>query len=417
VGAWWVHPGALLCLFMLPAYLFVVFAVPALWPDAIVLRTNDYLSGGYDVLGALTLLILGLGCYAGGRVDVTAFRRTAPSYEISPVFLTGMAAITLSAYAIWFSPAIARGQLFVPREELNRIPGVTSFTQVGVPFVVCYLFARLRNRQRLPRLVHVLFWTVLLATVMRVYMWSERLALIELGVPAVLALVAYARPRRRGARVGLKLVRNFGPFVGLPLLLAGFAATEVFRSWTAYSQTTDLTLGKFVLSRMATYYYTALNNGAGMLATANWPDFQLIYVLDLVYQLPFGIGAAIWSGLGRTNAPHFDFLERFGDPEFNNMSGIYPIFYDLGISCGLLYFAILGAVFGVSYRAYQKGELFGVLFFPSMFVACLEVMRISYVNGTRTFLIWVGAFAALIAFQRRSRVRLPVHAVPVADGS
>jgi hypothetical protein len=186
-------------------------------------------------------------------------------------------------------------------------------------------------------------------------------------------------------------------------LLGFFTATEMFRSWESYSEHQSLNLGEFMVSRLVTYYYTALNNGAGLLATSVWPKYDFVFILEWVYRLPFGIGEFLWSTLGRRDIPANIFLERFGDPEFNNMSGIYPILYDAGYIGGVLYFFVFGLVAGTMYRGMRKGTRLGIVLYPSLLVACLEVMRVGYLNGTRAFLVVVGALLA--ATQLRSTAR------------
>lgn len=392
---WWLHPGKLVLFFMLPIYLFVTFVVPALWPELIVLRARVYMDAEYVLLGASSLLLLGGGALLGSRLQLGPAQGAPVLYHVRERFLLGMGILAAAAYLIWFWPAIARGELLLERDELNQTPGVTSFTQLGVPFVVCYLYAARRAGQQFSRPLRLMFRTLLVFTVLRVYMWSERLALIEIAVPCAVLLLAFYKPQRPIMRTGFNLVRRYGPFLGIPVLFFFFGVTEVVRSWTSYSQKQDITLVDFIISRIATYYYTALNNGAGMLATSNiWPTFEFLSIGEWVYRLPFGIGLTFWNSLGRDGMPHDEFLRRFADVEFNNMSGIYPVFYDVGITLGLLYFGGLGVLMGLAYGEAKRGRRLGTLIFPSMLVACIEVLRIMYLNNTRCFLVFVGAVLA-----------------------
>lgn len=389
---WWLHPGKLILFFMFPIYLFVGFVVPGLWPELIVLRSRVYMDGEYVILGAGSLLVLGVAAILGSRIVWK--QGPVRLYDINQRFMVAIGALSVMAYGIWFWPVIQRGQLFLSRDELNQTPGVTSFTQLGVPYVICYLYATRRAGQQLSGPVHWLFKLIIFLTVARVYIQSERLALIEVLVPAAVLVLAYYVPRRPTARTLFEAVRKYGPFLGIPLLFVFFGATEVVRSWTSYSQTQDISLVDFVISRVATYYYTALNNGAGMLATSAWPDFEFLFIFEWIYRLPFGVGAFVWESLGRHEMPHEDFLARFGDPEFNNMSGIYPIFFDVGIVAGIAYFAALGLGMGIAYNQAKQGRPLGTLIFPSLIVACTEVLRIMYLNNTRCFLVLIGALLA-----------------------
>jgi hypothetical protein len=397
---WWLNPGKFLLLFVLPLYLFLVLLVPSVWPDALVLRSANYMRFDFVVLGAATIVTMGASALIGAKVDLSP-RPSALRSEVSEPLLVVLALLASVAYLIWFWPAIVQMRFFLQRDELNRIAGVTSFTQLGVPVVTAYLYARWRNRQRFSRVMDVLFGVVLVLATARVYMWSERLALIEIAIP-ILACALLYRPLRGATPLALyRLIARFGPFLGVALLLVLFGATEVVRSWQSYAVTGNQTFGTFVVSRLTTYYFTALNNGAGMLQTSSWPTYEGLWVFGWIYAFPFGVGQTFLDAVGHREAPHDLFLARFGDPEFNNMSGIFPIFHDIGSVLGLAYFAAQGFVFGLAYRSAVKGEAVGALLYPPMLVACMELLRISYLNGQRCFPIVMGALALVLKFRVR----------------
>jgi hypothetical protein len=398
---WWLNPGKLLLFFTLPLYAFTVGLMPVLWPQLIVLRYGQYMDGHFAALGGACLAVAGAAAWLGARVDV-AEEKNDQVYDINQYFLLGIGVVTVLAYAVWFGPTVLRGQLFLPREELNRVAGVTSFTQFGVTYVVCYMYATRRALQPLGLHLRLLFHLILVLTLARVFIWSERLALIEVGVPAFVCLLAYARPRRAWLGAALGVLGKYGPLLALPLLLGFFALTEMFRSWSSeYYQSQNIPIGEFMVSRLVTYYYTALNSGAGLLATAEWPSFKLVYILNWFYKLPFGIGQAFAPALARDAAPTDAFLSRFGDPEFTNMSGIFPIIYDVGVWGGLTYFGLFGFFAGFTFRALESGRRIGILLFPTVFVACLEILRIAYLSESRCFLIVVGALGAMSQLRPR----------------
>jgi hypothetical protein len=329
-------------------------------------------------------------------------RPSALRTEVSEPLLVVLSVVTITAYLIWFWPAIVHLRFLMPRDELNRIAGVTSFSQLGVPVVMAYLYARWRNGQRFSRLMDTLFVVLLLLATARVYMWSERLALIELAIPILVCALLYRPFRRPASRWFYRLMAGWGPFLGLGMLLVLFGATEVVRSWQVYGAHSNQAFGTFVVNRVTTYYFTALNNGAGMLATSHWPTYDGLWVFGWLYTFPFGIGQAFLDAAGHRTAPHELFLHRFGDPEFNNMSGIYPIFFDFGIVLGLVYFALQGFGFGLAYRSAVKGEVLGALLYPPILVTCMELLRISYLNGQRCFLIVMGALLLALNFRVRA---------------
>jgi hypothetical protein len=229
----------------------------------------------------------------------------------------------------------------------------------------------------------------------------ERLAAIEIGVPALVLLLT--QTDARGAfRRSRQVVAAVGPYLAVPALLAGFTVTEYFRSWSTYSQTQRLPLIDFMTSRVTTYYYTALNNGAGLLTTRGdeWPSYRFLYTADWFYRLPGGLGETFRRlFIGHGDHPTNLFLESYGDPEFNNMSGIFPVMYDVGAIGVGVYFLVFGVVAGMLYRSMMRGAKVGALLYPPVFVGCLEILRTPYLNGSRVILLFAGALLLLRAMR------------------
>jgi len=244
-------------------------------------------------------------------------------------------------------------------------------------------------------------------TVARVLMWSERLALVEIIVPMMVILITHAGARWRRFGWLRSTVAHGGPYLAIPVLFALFTVTEYFRSWKSYSHTQTRPLFEFMASRLVTYYFTALNNGAGMLRTStdDWPTFHLLYTVNWLYQLPGGAGEAIASVVGVRESPTALFLNNYADPEFNNMSGIFPIIYDLGTSGGAIYFALFGFIAGLLYRSMVLGGKIGGILYPILFVGIVEIFRITYLNSSRTVLLVGGA---LVLLSQMRAVRLEV---------
>jgi hypothetical protein len=332
----------------------------------------------------------------GARI---AFDRPAPGgYVVPPTVLGIVGLLTVMAYAIWFFPILLHGRVMMERDELNQMPGITSFTQMGIPFVLCYAHCALTSGQRFPRIVRWELYLILFLTFARVFIWSERLAMIEVMVPAAVVVLTQARVPRGPWRRARSVLAAFGPYLAVPILIGGFTVTEYFRSWKTYSHTQSLPLVDFMVSRVVTYYFTALNNGAGFLATQvdEWPTYHFLYVLTPIYCLPAGIGEGLRTLVtGHQEWPHFAFLQSYADVEFNNMSGIFPYMHDMGLVGACVYFAASGLVAGTLYRSLMRGGKVGAMLYPSVFVACVEVLRISYLNGPRIVLVFVGALLLL----------------------
>jgi hypothetical protein len=404
---WWIHPGKLLLFFLVPIYTFVVLVVPVTSPELIVLKAGSYASGPYAVFGLAVLVAMGVCAMIGASVSIDA-RQEGSSISVNPKLLATFGSIAIIAYLIWFYPAILHGNFSAgDRAALNQTPGVTSFTQLGVPFVVAYLNGRLLEGRNFGSLVRFQFRMILFLTLVRVQLWSERLALIEVVVPMAILLFTHRLPQTSFGKNFYRVVGAFGPFLAIPLLLLVFTITEFFRSWTTYSKTQNLPLLDFMTSRLVTYYFTAINNGIGMLVTqeGRWPTYDFNYTAEWLYHLPLGIGNAVHDLAVQNGGTDNEFLLRYADVEFNNMSGIFPIIYDLGHVGGILYFCGFGFVAGVLYRSMLNGRILGLTFYPSVFVGCLEIMRVTYLNGSRAVLIVVGSTAAYLQV-RSARARM-----------
>jgi hypothetical protein len=231
----------------------------------------------------------------------------------------------------------------------------------------------------------------------RVYVWGERTALVEIVMPAVALVTVWGI---RSKRQSVHRVVKFAPFIGLALLVLFFGATEFFRSWSFY-KSLGTPFWEFVLTRLMTYYYTALNNGAGMLAILDWPTWQFENVLGWLHKFPFFIGEGFRYLIAA--APQRDFLESYGDPEFNNVSGIFVVFHDIGLPLGFLYAAAWGAALGFWYRQMVRGEGLGSLMYPACYLSLLEIFRFLYFGNQRAFPIFLAILIGYYFCSSRKR--------------
>jgi hypothetical protein len=238
--------------------------------------------------------------------------------------------------------------------------------------------------------------------VFRVYVWSERLALIELGVSVAIPVfcVLYNDGRRRRLRAFI----NMMPLIAVPLLLGYFGFAEYFRSWQSDFYQGKRPFWEFVAGRLASYYYTSLNNGAGMMETQNWPTYKFEYSLAFALKAPAMLGPLFKYYVGGGASSVTKFLMLYGDEEFNNPSGIYSIFMDVGVPGALIYFATFGFLCGVLYRALIAGHARGVVLYPLFFIALLEMYRYPYLGESRSFTALIGAGVALYFLSKRKRL-------------
>jgi oligosaccharide repeat unit polymerase len=267
------------------------------------------------------------------------------------------------------------------KTELGNIPGVTILTQIGIAAVAVssVVLADKYSRAELFRLIIVVGLSI-----PRAYVYSERLAFLELVVPVVVVGTA-----RLSMRVGFRrTIAKVFPVAGIALGVVTFSFFEYFRSWQFYRLHGESSFPEFVLNRLAGYYATAINNGQVILDHLNWPGrlpfdtLEAFWSMQGVYQLHLyeilGGHDRPYAKSGGPGSLYFDALDRFTNPEFNNPSGYVAPFVDYGPFGGLVFFLLFGVVAGLLYREFCNGRLLGLLVYPVFFTGLVEWPRYMY---------------------------------------
>jgi hypothetical protein len=277
------------------------------------------------------------------------------------------------------------------------VAGVTSLTQIGIADVVIAGVLLCHGRRSV--LVRHLS-IVLLLGLLRSYLLTERLALLELIVPLVAVGAAWLRQRPRRGRWLPAL-----PIFALPVLLVVFGAFEYSRSWVYYRSRTTQSFPLFVVNRLAGYYATSYNNGALQLTQPRDPN-----------RLPYDSIQAFWTAPGisqlhlyyRLTKQNGDdllntVLSQRGNPEFNNPGGLAVPTIDFGRVGGAVFFFIAGLIIGLAYRSWRSGQPTGLLVYPVFFTGLLELPRYLYWTQGRVFppLVFLVIVAAVM--HRRGR--------------
>ncbi len=436
-GLWWVSPVGALAL-VVPTTLWYATSLDddtyrLLW------RSPKVLTDQTALLTAAAALALAVGAVV---VRVAARRRPVrPWPGLAPDQLARLERgagvvfwLTAVGYAAFAVAAAARGlslqalvQAFVAqdnyssqfREQLAPVPGVTTLTQCGLAYVV--MAGVLLVHRWDARTARRLGVVVLLALV-RSFVNTERLALLELAVPLVVVLAVAVR------RSGPPAVRRavvLAPVLLVPLVVAVFGAFEYSRSWQFFSERTSQGFWGFVVARIAGYYATAYNNGAIRLDEGGYPG-----------RLPYESFQGAWDAPGVSSLGLYeqwsapvppsaqDLLERFGNPEFNNPGGLTVPLLDLGVVGGLIYLAVAGVLLGLAYQAFVEGRLVGLLLYPIAATGVFEIPRYVYWSQGRVLpaVLCVVAVTAYVTLSHtvpppRSRARrraVPVHRAPLA---
>ena len=206
---WWSRPSRLVAFVLVPIYLYCGYMDEDFY--ALYAHQGKYLVGDTFIVGLLALAAFALSsaCVEGGIGPAPAPSRVS-SARVRKALLA-LYVVVLTTYAFFLFPILLRPQLVLEhlsgsvetmvelRNVLNRVPGFTSLVALQSLCVILTLnYGRLTG-ERLPRHYLVLMAMVVVACALRTWLWSERLALVELIVPA--AIVKFADLRSAKGRV------------------------------------------------------------------------------------------------------------------------------------------------------------------------------------------------------------------------
>ncbi|WP_406806840.1 oligosaccharide repeat unit polymerase [Burkholderia semiarida] len=409
-GYWWEDPARLVPMFILPLY--GLLSLSLLGDQKSIARI--YFDGYYAFAGALFLMVVAATAWLATTEARTRRGPAETPVEVPPRVLDCLFALALFGNLVMMSGIIARPALLLEflhgqataydmLQQIGRVTGLSSFTQATSPFVALYFYVFRTPVKGLNR--YKIYMAVLaVLTVLRSFLFAERLALIEMVMPLALMVVRF-RLHGRYARL-----LTLGPYAAIPLLFALFIANEYNRSWEAYYVNIYDNIFDFALERLGLYYSTSLNNGAGMLAVLGWGQGHPMFTFDWLMRFPV---------IGETFRPWIDssdsfnlFLNSYADPEFNNPSGIFVHFYEWGWF-GLLDAAVLGWMVGRSYAGWRSGNGFWCCAHAVLYVSLMEIMRTPNLFSGRNFLPIVLPIIVFHWFGKRSTSVAPssTHAV------
>ncbi|MDP9377899.1 MAG: oligosaccharide repeat unit polymerase [Actinomycetota bacterium] len=394
-GAWWLSPVGAVIL-VVPAGL----ALAAGLDDVSfreLYRTPKVLTGGIVTMfltGALVFVLASFLPQLGERrrrVGGPLLKLTERQWIAMGRAADILLALTLLGYATWLASAVLHGltparllaALLTPSSATSveqlfvTVPGLTTLTQAGIPFVIVAVLLMLHQRGRW---IALKLGMILVLTLLRAFLLTERLSLIELSIPIVVLSAAHF------ARSGSPWVRravSVAPLVLLPSVIVLFGALEYTRSWSFYSARTQQNYVEFTLTRIGGYYATAYNNGAIGLRHQAEPG-----------RIPYGTVAGFWEapmigqlGLyqrlnGEGESPlldeNDDVLVLHGNPEYNSPGGLAVPFIDYGPGGGLAYLSVAGLLLGAAYRGFNESNVTAVLVYPMLATGLFELPRYLY---------------------------------------
>lgn len=389
---WWACPSRVALFVTLPIYL-VCWSLNASAFD-FYNHNHKFLDGSAALLGLAAILAFAACAFL---VEPRVARRET-AVLIDPADLNAginvLTAVVVGAYAIFLFPILLKPRLlielvmgsqtamFTLRETLNRIPGVTSLMTLQSLLAVTIVGYKYLTGATTPKPYFRVLAIVGGLCLLRAWLWSERLALIEFAVPIVIVALARFEPRKAFRPLVL------APVAGFVAVFLIFLVGEYFRSWQYYQHTFAGTFPEFIAARLAGYYATALNNGAALI-TLHEPFDAPTMTAQWFYKFP------LWQFVApsMSNDPFevTSFLEAYLNPEFNNMSGIFLPLADFGPVIGIACWMGLGLITGLIFGSFALGGVTGFILYPVWFTGLIEMLRIFYWGETRFFPVLFGA--------------------------
>lgn len=312
--------------------------------------------------------------------------------------------ITLCAYLIWYLNALitidfstvikdflSKGFTSIWNTDRGHISGITTFTEFGP--VLCSigtsLYFKSKSKKQKKKILKKILLIVFLSLI-RFFVFSERLATIELIVPIFITSLFYKK---------IKPIQNYLlPFLLLLLLYFAFTFGEYFRSWKYYSSSYSGSVFSFSFFRLVGYYATSINNGS-VLSNSVYISFTPYRFFTFIKSFPI-------LGEIYTSSSYYSIFQTafnlYCNPEFNNCSGFLDFYLDFGYG-SLLFSLIFGIVIGKSFLKAKQQDTFSVAFFSIAYFCLLEIPRLSTIGLSRGLFFALSLF--VFSFYRGKRKR------------
>lgn len=413
---WWLNPTYLFLLVMgvviLGAYL-----IPAASYESFY-RVDKFINGDniwYSILPAVFFVAgtMLARITTKGMAPTAVFEKSVLQREGFVRFCIGLLFVfTMFGYMAWFLIMVRNGlsvglflnvlrgepgAIYQITHNFEMITGVTSFTNFGIPFTILAVYYMCLHR----RLNYIPMLAVIsMLTLFRAIFFSERLAILEIMLPALIVFIAMQLKSGRK----LPLVRLY-PLFAVGGLIVFFGLSEYFRSWTSYYVNIYPSFWEFMVTRFFGYYVTAMNTGTLYIEQLGFQSLPFPYFTwEWLWNFPGISGQAYQGAFGVAPGTELtNTLETLGNPEFNNPSGLLLPYHDYGLAGSLVYWLIIGFFSGLLYTWFQKGHTFGMILYPIWMVGIMEVPRYLYFSSGRFFPCWIVLliFALVIHYNKR----------------
>ncbi|MDO7908394.1 O-antigen polymerase [Paenibacillus sp. JX-17] len=323
-------------------------------------------------------------------------------------------AFTLFGYIAWFAIMVKNGfslglfmnvlsgepgAIYDITQNFEKVTGVTSFTNFGIPFTILAVYYQcFRNKKTFMPMLAI----VVVLTLLRSIFFSERLAILEILVPALVIWVSVRH--KQGKKIPLL---NIFPVIGVAVLVLFFGLGEYFRSWLSYYVYVYPSFWEFIVTRFFGYYVTAMNTGTLYIQQLGFQSMPFPYFTwEWLWSFP-GLGSGTYFSMFGTQPEMMlnNVLESMGNPEFNNPSGLLLPYHDYGVLGASVFWVVMGFFSGLLFTHFKQGHTFGLIMYPIWMVGILEVPRYLYFSSGRFFPCWI-VLVAFTLFLHYNRKRL-----------
>lgn len=387
---WWTHPVVGLCIFALPGV-----GVALMLPDATFVELwgeSKHVRAFHAAVAVGS--VLSFACGAAWVSLVMGRRRSEPRSVRTPRILSAyrlMVVLTLLGYAAWLMIGVLRGvrpadltaviegrplASYDLKMLMEPVAGVTTLTQLApIAGALAGILAVRGEAGAIRRSAAVL----LVLAALRAYFLSERLAILEFVLPALVAFLVAMR--RTGTGRSTRFLRSWFPVVYVLGAAAMFLAFEFNRSWAYYRLTNPDGYLDFAVERFVGYYTTSMNN-ASLLYDGLLGARPELFTLQWLVQFPL-VGSLI--GLGEGRLPLNELLIGHANPDFNTEGALLAPAIDFGLMPSLVVWFGLGIASMAVFRRVRSGELAWLPLYACLYVGILESGRYFYWGLGRAF--------------------------------
>lgn len=415
---WWLNPTAVMVLLHVPLLL-VAFAIPE-WAYFQLWLEPKY----FDLYAAAISALAIMAWLAGFAIAKKSGRPAAPvtmsAFDLRNIrSLFNIAyVLTIVGYMAMIGAGVSRGLsastlIAAMQGEKNvmtqlkdvyfaTVPGLTTLTQFGpaaaiLGTLVAFHEGWVSIRKRA--------YFLLLLTACRAFFVSERLALIEIVVPAAILAFRYVRfPAERRAWLRRTVLQGL-PVVAVAGLLVVFGGFEYFRSWANFYADKGGDFASFAMLRAVGYYTTAYNNSAFLLYNFQTDSLIPQFTAEWLWRFP-GLNLILGDGADQVmerSRAYMALLKTGVNPEFNNSGGLLMPVVDYGVIGGMIFWFVAGVASRKLYESYRGCRFAGLLFYPLCLLGLLEASRLVYWTSGRAFPSVVMLLVSLVVLTRESR--------------